>query len=306
MTTHIPFVSVVIPAYNDSDGIALTLESVTNQTYPVDDYEIVVADNGSTDGTRDVVRSYVERYPELVTLVVEDEIQSPAGARNRGIERASGSVLAFLDADMTVDETWLELVVESLLDDGHDYIGYPVKLYAPDGRETITTMADKQFVFTMEKYMEQSQFTVAGCLAIRKAVIDAVGPFDTQLPYGADKEFGKRVYAAGFDQHFESSIVVYHPARTSVAEQLKKSFRMGRGMRRVHETHPDQFSTYSPFRLRSYLPLRPGRFLSQVDGKDELSIRELSKLYVLESTKKFVKYSGSLYEYFVDSSMSRS
>ena len=305
MTTSVPFVSVVIPAYNDSVGIGLTLESVTNQTYPTDRYEIIVADNDSTDGTRDVVRSYVERYPELVTLVVEDEIQSPAGARNKGIEHASGSVLAFLDADMTADETWLESVTESLLDDGHDYIGYPVKLYAPDGHETITTIADKLFVFTIEKYMEQSQFTGAGCLAVRKAVIDAVGPFDTQLSYGADKEFGKRVYAAGFDQHFEPSIVVYHPARTSVAEQLKKSFRIGRGMRQVHETHPDQFSTYSPFRLRSYLPLHPARFLSRIDSKNELSIRELAKLYALESTKKFVKYSGSLYEYFVDSTASR-
>lgn len=64
-TTEGPSHSVIIPVYNDPDGVRLTLESVTGQTYPTDDYEVLAVDNGSDDGTRAVI----EIYPDLVTLV---------------------------------------------------------------------------------------------------------------------------------------------------------------------------------------------------------------------------------------------
>ncbi|WP_306169491.1 glycosyltransferase [Halococcus qingdaonensis] len=66
-STADPKFSVVIPVYNDTDGIRLTLESVTGQTYPTDNYEVLAVDNGSDDRTRDVIETYSERYPALVS-----------------------------------------------------------------------------------------------------------------------------------------------------------------------------------------------------------------------------------------------
>ena len=122
-------ISVVIPVYNDSEGIRTTLESLTAQTYPTNAYEVLVVDNGSADDTREVVQEYCERYPGLVSLLVEDEIQSSYAARNRGIERACGSLVAFIDADMTVEPTWAESVVASRREHGWDYMGCRIETY---------------------------------------------------------------------------------------------------------------------------------------------------------------------------------
>ena len=292
-----PMVSVIVPVYNDPDGIGATLDAVLDQSYPTDRYEVIVADNDSTDETRDVVRSYCEQRPELVTLVVEDRIRGPAAARNSGIERASGSVFAFIDADMTVDETWLESVVASLSKGDRSYMGCAVETHVLEGRGTLAAKYDRLFAFPMEEYVEKSKFAGTGCLVVRREVLETVGRFDSRLISAEDKEFGQRVHEAGFDLHFEPEITMYHPARSSVIEQLKKSFRLGRGHRQLHETYPDRFDVGNPFRLRRYLPLKPRWFYSQLNADETFSMHEIVGLYLLACTKKFVNSVGTLYEY---------
>ncbi len=98
---QLPFVSVIIPVYNEPDNIRSSLSSIVDQTYPETRYEVLVVDNGSTDETRTVVREFP------VQLLVEDEVQGSYAARNRGIERATGEILAFTDADCVPEQEWL-------------------------------------------------------------------------------------------------------------------------------------------------------------------------------------------------------
>lgn len=300
-----PMVSVVIPVYNDPDGVSATLKSVLNQNYPDDQYEIIVADNGSTDNTRETVRSYSEKYPGHVSLVVEDQIQSPAAARNKGIERASGSVFAFIDADMTVEETWLEAVVTSLLGNDREHLSCAVETYAPEGSETLAARYDHLFAFPIREYVEKSDFSGAGGLVVRKEVLDAVGPFDIQLRFNADKEFTRRIHETGFKLYFDPSITAYHPARASVAEQLRKSFRIGRGIVHLHKAYPKRFDAGSPFRLRSYLPLSPRWFRSRIEDEPIDSEYEAVGLYLIASLKKLARSAGSLYEHMEGASTPR-
>lgn len=295
MTASSPLISVVIPVYNDPDGIAITLESITNQTYPATQYEILVVDNGSTDNTRGVIQSYIERYSELVTLVVEDEIQGRGAARNAGIEAASGSVFAFIDADMTVDKTWLVSIAESLEGGDHDYMGCAVETYPPDGNETLGTKYDGVFRFDIKNIIEKSKYAGAGCLVVRKTVFDTVGLFDNRLL--EDREFGQRVYEAGFELHYEPSITMYHPARSSAIEQIEKNFRVGRGTRQLHESHPDRFEARTPFSLRQFLPIHPQRFRAKIGDKRKFTTIELVGLYLFSWLNKLASTSGSLYEY---------
>lgn len=85
-------VSVVIPTYNDELYIAKAIDSVLNQTYT--DYEILVIDDGSTDNTRQILESYGDRIKYIY-----QEHQGVSTARNLGIEKASGELISFLDAD---------------------------------------------------------------------------------------------------------------------------------------------------------------------------------------------------------------
>src|SRR5206468_7994708 len=86
------FFSTVIPSYNRADLICQTLDSVLGQEF--DDQEIIVADNGSTDNTIEVLKQYGDRVKSY-----QQENRGPGGSRNLGARHASGKYIAFLDRD---------------------------------------------------------------------------------------------------------------------------------------------------------------------------------------------------------------
>ena len=100
-------ISIIIPVYNDPQGLKDTISSLVIQNYPFDKYEIVVVDNGSIDNTLDVAKEYVGEFPQLIKYVVEDKIRSSYAARNKGIKAAKGNLICFIDSDMTVKNNYL-------------------------------------------------------------------------------------------------------------------------------------------------------------------------------------------------------
>lgn len=100
-----PEVSVVIPTYNRSALLRSTVNSVLNQDTQTT-FEVIVIDNNSSDDTKAVVDSLMEKHPGKVRYVVERK-QGNAHARNRGIEEARGAIIAFVDDDVTVAQNWL-------------------------------------------------------------------------------------------------------------------------------------------------------------------------------------------------------
>lgn len=102
-------VSAIIAAYNAEKYLTDTLESIVNQT--IDSYEIIVVNDGSTDGTLDILQSYQESYPHL--RVITKENGGPSAARNLALEQATGEFVYFLDADDIVEVNALELMYEA-------------------------------------------------------------------------------------------------------------------------------------------------------------------------------------------------
>ena len=290
-----PTLSVIIPVYNDPDGIRLTLESVTGQTYPTDEYEVLAVDNGSDDDTHGVIETYAERYPELVTLLVEDEIQGSYAARNEGIRHARGSLIAFIDADMTVRADWLESLVASHCEHGWDYAGCEMATYAD--RETWTARYDTLLRgFPVKRYLRERNFVQTGCLTTTREVFKSVGLFDARISSQADGEFGKRVHEAGFDQHFEPSVTMYHPAREALGPWLKKQFRIGRGAVELRRYHPEHAESAHPLHPRQFLPLRPRSFYARLTDATDPTPRETAVFYALDYASKLTRAAGGLYE----------
>jgi GT2 family glycosyltransferase len=105
-----PSVSVVIPTYNRAFSLADTLAALAAQDYPPERLDIVVVDNSSTDDTEQVVRTAAQRSSFPVRYF-RKENRGPAAARNYGIARCQGEVLAFTDSDCTVPPTWVQSAV---------------------------------------------------------------------------------------------------------------------------------------------------------------------------------------------------
>jgi len=244
--------SVIIPVYNDPEGIQTTVESLLNQT--VDDYEVIIADNGSTDLTRKITKAYASQ--DRVRRVVEDEIQGSYAARNAGIAVAQGDLLCFVDADMWVDDDWVERVQDRMQRDSVDYLGCDVEVVVVE-QETLCAQYTRQTGFPIEQYMREKQFAPTCCLVTRRAVINEVGDFDERLVSAGDAEFGKRVYQAGYDQTFADDITLYHPARESPVALLNRHYRIGRGIAQSSRYHSDLFADQRhPLHPFNFLPVR--------------------------------------------------
>src|SRR6056297_1052461 len=115
------FLSVIIPVYNDAAGLLDTLESLNAQDVGDNSFEIIVADNGSTDGTWRKAKQYAHESQQQITVVQEKKVQSSYAARNKGIAQARGDVLCFLDADMTAPHDYIRQVARRFEQGEVDY-----------------------------------------------------------------------------------------------------------------------------------------------------------------------------------------
>jgi len=268
-----PFASVVVPVYDDPEGLRTTLSSLVEATYPRDRHEVIVVDNGSTDRTPAVAEAFAGSH-DRVRSVVEPRGGSYA-ARNAGIEAARGSVLCFVDADMTVPPDWLERVVERMAEADADYLACDVELAPTDG-STFAERYVRRTAFPIEQYVTELSFAPTCCLCVRAAVIEDVGAFDERMTSSGDREFGNRVAEAGYDLQFAPEITMTHPPRRSVADLIGKAVRIGRGTYQLRRYHASRYGSRLGVLVNpgTYAPPLPSRLARAVRGWEEMGLAD--------------------------------
>jgi len=102
-----PKVSVVIPTYNRVEDLKKCLDSLREQSLKKGEFEIIIVDDGSTDGTAEFGRSLFEKNSEHIHYCYQKN-KGPASARNLGVRHAKGEIIAFLDDDCRAKKVWLE------------------------------------------------------------------------------------------------------------------------------------------------------------------------------------------------------
>ena len=213
-----PFVSVIVPHYHDLVGLALCLTGLGAQTYPADQFEIVVADNASPEG-REAVDAIVGGQARLV--VVPEKGAGPA--RNGGVAVARGEVLAFIDSDCVPEPDWLRAGVEALA--RGDFAGGRVRvLIETPGMPRPTEAFEAVFAFDNRRYVERMGFTVTANLFCPRALFARVGGF--RVGVSEDLDWSLRARAAGFQIVYAPLAVVGHPARRSWEDLIAKWRRL--------------------------------------------------------------------------------
>lgn len=221
MVVEKPFVSVIVPAYNDAERIGDCIEALLAQTYPQARYEVLIVDNGSSDETA----TMIQRFP--VTLLREDETQGSYAARNKGIQHARGEIIAFTDSDCTPVPQWIEEGVCALQTQQADLAGGNVRfVYStrPGGAEIYDSLSNMQ----IERNIRERQVAKTANLFVRTAVFETVGLFPQQVRSGGDVSWTGRATAQGARLVYAPRAEVTHPTRR-LAELLQKQYRVGKG-----------------------------------------------------------------------------
>jgi len=190
-------VSVITPAHNSEAYLAEALRSVEAQTFT--DWEVVVADDASSDGTVAVAESFAPR----VKVVRSETNVGPAGARNLALERASGELVALLDADDYLMPSFLETQVGAF--DAASANGTRVGLVTcnahiltPDGiaPETYHDLHKFDGELTLARLLERNPVFVSSLFPRR--LIEEVGPFDTDIRGAEDFDLWVRIMERGY------------------------------------------------------------------------------------------------------------
>ena len=233
--TPLPIVSVVIPVFNDTHSLMQCLEALENQTFS-ESYEVIVVDNASDEDVESIVALFSH-----TTMAVEPQRGSYV-ARNKGVEAAKGSIIAFTDADCIPATDWIEKGVQSLssvVNCGLVAGRIEFAFRDPD-YPTLIELCDSVLFLQQDIYLKHARFGATANVFTFKHVFDKVGLFNQDLKSGGDYDWGQRVFNAGYQQIYAKDACIHHPARYSFEELYKKIIRTTRGT--YHLRH---YQTYS-------------------------------------------------------------
>jgi glycosyltransferase involved in cell wall biosynthesis len=207
-----PRVSVITPTYNRCGRLLKVLGALERQTVGSDMFEVVLVDDGSTDGTADAVAA---RSFSFAWRLIRQANGGPSRARNAGIQEARGEIALFVDDDVVPEP---ELIAEHIA--SHDAEAGPLVVLGP-----LASLAhyDKPWVSWEQEKLEQ-QYTAmlrgdyeptfrqfwTGNASVGRAALLAEGGFDTSFPRGEDVELGSRLAARGLQFRFNPRAMAFH------------------------------------------------------------------------------------------------
>ncbi len=213
MTEPARTVSVVIGVYNGADTISDCLESLLEQNYPRDAYDIIVVENGSTDNTTEVV----QRYP---VRLFHNEVRGLAPARNFGLARSEADVVMTTDADCIVHPDCLAELVKPYADPQVGGVGGNILAYDDGNRNDIELFSDRYAPLVNYRGGDH-EFLPHFCGAhasFRRDLLNQIGGFDARLLTAEDIDISWRIQLeTGTRLIYAPEAIVYHRHRATQA-----------------------------------------------------------------------------------------
>ncbi len=237
------FYSIIVPSYNRQEEIEELIRSFEKVEFPRDRFELVIVDDGSTDGTVNFLES---TGPELSVdlVIIRQKNQGPGAARNNGMKSARGDFLIIIDSDCTVPADWLHQIDTNLHAEQADAFGgpdtyrkeFPALLKAINYSMTsfITTGGLRG-----RKGKKLARFYPRSFnLGLSKALFLKIGGFN-EMYYGEDIEFSHRMIKSGARIVFIEGAYVYHKRRTNLRRFIRQVFTMGKARIKLYRIDPE-------------------------------------------------------------------
>ncbi len=227
-----PFVSVVIPCRNEEAHIRICLDAILHNGYPLDRMEVLVVDGMSTDGTREVVALYREKWPN-VRMLDNPKFITPV-ALNIGIHAARGDWLLRMDAHNACEPGYIAACVEWGERTGADNVGGGILTVARTNglmSKAIVTALTHPFGVGGSDFRlggakpKWTDTVFGGCF--RRHVFERVGFYNEHLARGQDMELNLRLRKAGLRTLLVPSIRSVYYARTRLSEFLRHNWTNG-------------------------------------------------------------------------------
>ncbi len=209
MKPNIPFFSIIIPAYNRAEILKSTIPAVLLQTFT--DFELIIADDGSSDD----IKTVVENFKESRIKYYHQHNKGVCAARNLGAQNANGEFVIFLDSDDHIEKNWLEDFYDAIHAVHADIAFCSVKVQRGN---------QYNFIDPKDPYHNKKDWGVflAGAFAIRRNIFIKIGMYDNNVHFGENTELSYRIKKENVVPAFiEAANLVYKPSPSGGSKNLQ-------------------------------------------------------------------------------------
>jgi len=227
-------VSIVVVNWNGKEHLKYCLPSLKKINYP--NYEVIVVDNGSTDGSQ----AYVKRYHFWVKLIENQKNLGYVGGNNVGIEQSDGDYILVLNNDTKVTPEFLKIMVEDMEKD--EKIGcLGPKILCLYNKTTLDVagsfFTDTGFLYhygylqdaSLPMYNKKREFfcVKGACLLLRKSLVDKIGAFDEDyFNFFEETDLCHRIWLSGYKVIYEPKAIIYHYGAGTASKEISEAGRI--------------------------------------------------------------------------------
>ncbi len=219
-----PQISIIICTFNRDKYIYALLQSIAENEFPTEKYEIVLVDNNCTDNTKEECQRFQETYPHIAINYCVENNQGLSYARNKGISEAKAEIIVFVDDDAKVNSQYLQSYFNFFQENIHSYAagGAILPIYETSEpnwmsyytRQLVTGML---YLGEKQKPFSKGKFPGGGNAAYRKIVFDKIGLFNVELGrkgnslIGAEeKDIFDKMTSLGMKFYYLPTAILYH------------------------------------------------------------------------------------------------
>jgi succinoglycan biosynthesis protein ExoA len=250
-TANFPFITIIMPIYNEAQFIQRSLEAVVIQNYPLEHFEIIVANGVSNDGTLDIIGDYQKRYLNL-SLVVNAQKIVPTGM-NAALRLAHGDIIIRVDGHCVIAVDYVQKCVEHIEREKVDGVGGPMVSIGETmmGETIAAAMCSKFGVGDSYFRTERGQTKLVDSVpfpAYTREIIQKAGLYDEELVRNQDDEYNYRIRELGGKILLAADVQSKYYSRGNLKDLWKQYFQYGYWKVRVMQKHPRQM------RMRQLVP----------------------------------------------------
>ena len=225
-------VSIIITARNEEKYLPMLFEDILNQTYPLQNIEVVLMDSNSMDNTRKLMEEFKGNNRNLSVQIVTNERQIQAAGFNEGVKHATGDVVLKIDAHSRIPEDFVQKNVDEILAGAYVCGGNrPTVVDSDDDfSKTLHIVEESALGSSIANYRKSNVKRKVNSIfhgMYRKEVFDKVGLADERLLRTEDNEFHYRVRKAGYDIIFNPEIESYQYIRPTFTKMIQQKFANG-------------------------------------------------------------------------------
>ena len=243
--------TVILPCYNSEDTIGEQMEALARQTWRPD-WEFIMADNGSTDRSVEIVQSYADRIPNMRVLNVypgKGPRNPPSISYNKAFAVAQSDIFITCESDDVAADGWLVNMVEAM--QNADFVGSAIDdlaLNAPDLIRSDEGMQTREAGFANFIGPLKLPFAVGATIGMSRKLWETVGDFDAEIGHLWDIDYSWRAQLAGFELNFVPNAVMKYRQRTTIRSRYKQGRMYGYSSSKIAA----KYGSRSVFRYFAY------------------------------------------------------